>query len=551
MEEAFGGAEDGGHLREGDFEVDLGEVGLTIGAEVFVAEAAGDLEVAVEAGDHEDLLEDLRRLRQREEVAGVDAAGDEVVARAFGGGAGEERRFDLEEAVVGEVVADGAGDLVAQREVVLQLGAAEVEVAVLEADLFVGDGRRRRARRAGSSASLSSRSSWATISMSPVAMLGLVRPSPRLRTAPVTATTYSERAASALAWAAGETSLSRTTWVMPVRSRRSRKMRLPWSRRRLTQPMRVTVSPELVLRGVRRRCACAEACLESRESQSFYCTKVSRECDLWCMQGFGGLYCRVCEPCFFPCCSSGQWCARLDRLLRGRWMWEIRGIILAALPAHIHIHVSADGGGSTCYLIAADEASLTCGRKDGGPKGQHVFPRAAVQKVKLTRYGVSTIAGAGIGAGVGAGIGFAGTQNPNGWFKGDIRGVVTGLGAGVGALAIGPTDLFRGPTVYRRSAKSQQGGVSSGSDHAHAQLVYDAIRSERLCDGVAGWTECAACACGRQVFTARSSKHDDGASRVRRRRAGIRKASLVNLETGAHSRGVFEIFRGWPWTHFY
>lgn len=128
---------------------------------------------------------------------------------------------------------------------------------------------------------------------------------------------------------------------------------------------------------------------------------------------------------------------------------------LAALPAHIRIHVSADGGGGTCYLIAADAESLTCGRKDGGPKGQHVYPRPAVQKVKLTRYGLSTLAGAGIGAGAGAVVGFAGTQNPNGWFKGDIRGVVTGLGAGVGALAMGPTDVFRGPTIYRRSAKNR------------------------------------------------------------------------------------------------
>ena len=136
-EEAFGRGEDGGHLGEGDLEVDLGEVGLAVGAEVFVTKAAGDLEVAVEARDHEDLLEDLRGLREGVEVAGMDAAGDEVVARAFGGGASEERGFDLEEAVVGEVLADGAGDLVAENEVALQLGAAEVQVAILEASLFV------------------------------------------------------------------------------------------------------------------------------------------------------------------------------------------------------------------------------------------------------------------------------------------------------------------------------------------------------------------------------------------------------------------------------
>ena len=55
--------EDGFAAREAHFQIDLGELELAVGAQVFVAEAAGDLEVAVEAGDHEDLLEDLRRLR--------------------------------------------------------------------------------------------------------------------------------------------------------------------------------------------------------------------------------------------------------------------------------------------------------------------------------------------------------------------------------------------------------------------------------------------------------------------------------------------------------
>ncbi len=128
------------HLREGHFEVDLGELGLAVGAQVFVAEAAGDLEVAVEAGDHEDLLEDLRRLRQGVEAARVDAAGDEVIARALGSGAGHEGRLDFEEALGDEVVADGHGDATAERKIRLHLSPAQVEVAILQAHLFVGDG---------------------------------------------------------------------------------------------------------------------------------------------------------------------------------------------------------------------------------------------------------------------------------------------------------------------------------------------------------------------------------------------------------------------------
>ncbi len=95
---------------------------------------------------------------------------------------------------------------------------------------------------------------------------------------------------------------------------------------------------------------------------------------------------------------------------------------LSALPVHTEMHVSAGEGGGKCYLIAVDDRSLTCGRKDGGPKGQHVYPRAGAKSVKLTRYLVSTLAGAGIGAGVGAAVGFGSTQNPNGWFNGAVRG---------------------------------------------------------------------------------------------------------------------------------
>jgi hypothetical protein len=70
----------------------------------------------------------------------VDAAGDEIVARALWGGARHEGSFDFEEALGDEVVADGHGDAAAQGEVRLHLGAAQVEVAILQAHLFVGDG---------------------------------------------------------------------------------------------------------------------------------------------------------------------------------------------------------------------------------------------------------------------------------------------------------------------------------------------------------------------------------------------------------------------------
>ena len=83
-------------------EIDLGELRLTIGAKILVAETARNLEIAVEAGHHQQLLVDLWRLRQRVELAGVHTTGHEVIAGTFGCGLGEDRRLDLEKAKIGE-----------------------------------------------------------------------------------------------------------------------------------------------------------------------------------------------------------------------------------------------------------------------------------------------------------------------------------------------------------------------------------------------------------------------------------------------------------------
>ena len=59
----FGGVLHLGLIDPSEFHIELGEFELTIGAQGFVAKAAGNLIVAVEAGHHQDLLEQLRRLR--------------------------------------------------------------------------------------------------------------------------------------------------------------------------------------------------------------------------------------------------------------------------------------------------------------------------------------------------------------------------------------------------------------------------------------------------------------------------------------------------------
>ena len=79
--------------------IELGELRLAIRAEVLIAIAAGDLVVPLHACDHQQLLEKLRRLRQRVPGSGRKPGGNQEVARALRRGARQRWRLDLEEVV--------------------------------------------------------------------------------------------------------------------------------------------------------------------------------------------------------------------------------------------------------------------------------------------------------------------------------------------------------------------------------------------------------------------------------------------------------------------
>src|SRR5262249_7517542 len=86
---------------EAHFQVELIKfTGRAIGARVLVAEARRDLKVAVEPRDHDQLLELLRRLRQRVKFARMKARRNEIVARALGRGCGQDGRLEFEEALL-------------------------------------------------------------------------------------------------------------------------------------------------------------------------------------------------------------------------------------------------------------------------------------------------------------------------------------------------------------------------------------------------------------------------------------------------------------------
>ena len=150
-QQALDRAEDVLLLDEAHLEVELGELGLAVGAQVLVAEAAGDLVVALVAAHHQQLLEQLRRLRQRVERARAQPRGHEEVARALGRRLREDRRLDLEEVVRVQVVAHRPVDDVARDHRVAHVLPAQVEHPVAQPDHLVDravlvDRERRRQR---------------------------------------------------------------------------------------------------------------------------------------------------------------------------------------------------------------------------------------------------------------------------------------------------------------------------------------------------------------------------------------------------------------------
>ena len=85
--------------HEAGLGVELHELVLAVGPQVLVPQAAGDLVVAVDAAHHQQLLEQLGRLRQRVEAARHLAGRHQELAGALRRRRHQHRRLDLDEAL--------------------------------------------------------------------------------------------------------------------------------------------------------------------------------------------------------------------------------------------------------------------------------------------------------------------------------------------------------------------------------------------------------------------------------------------------------------------
>ena len=138
-------------VDEGHLEVELPELELPVGAEILVAPARRNLVVAVEAADHRQLLEELRRLRERVEPSRLQPDGHEEVAGALGRALRHARCPHVDEAELVHLAADRADDRVVEAQVALHALAAHVQIPVPEpqdlVDALVADLERQRVRR--------------------------------------------------------------------------------------------------------------------------------------------------------------------------------------------------------------------------------------------------------------------------------------------------------------------------------------------------------------------------------------------------------------------
>ena len=122
-------------VHEAHLAVDLRELRLAVGAQVLVAEATHNLEVAVVTGHHQQLFEGLGALRQGVELAGIHTAGHHKVAGTLGRALDEHGGLNLQEIPVGKVVAYKHSHLVAHLQIAAHRIATDIQIAVLHAEV--------------------------------------------------------------------------------------------------------------------------------------------------------------------------------------------------------------------------------------------------------------------------------------------------------------------------------------------------------------------------------------------------------------------------------
>ena len=117
---------------EAHFEIKLGELRLPVRAKVLVSVAAGDLVIPFEPPDHQQLLEQLGRLRQRVPGSRTQPGRNQEVPRPLRRRSGQRRCLDLDEAVPVKHIASRVIHPAAQSQRFRRSRSAQIEIPVLQ-----------------------------------------------------------------------------------------------------------------------------------------------------------------------------------------------------------------------------------------------------------------------------------------------------------------------------------------------------------------------------------------------------------------------------------
>src|ERR1044072_4048143 len=111
------------------------------------------MKLLIETNEHAQMFEEMQLLEEDEKLSRKDARWNDVVTRAFRCRLDQDRCFDLGEPLRGHVATDLVDDAMAQKQVSLKLRAAQIEITILQTQIFArecvrsGIGlKRRRAR---------------------------------------------------------------------------------------------------------------------------------------------------------------------------------------------------------------------------------------------------------------------------------------------------------------------------------------------------------------------------------------------------------------------
>ena len=108
----------------------------TVRPRILISKARCNLKIAVKPGHHQQLLEHLRRLRQRVEFSRMHPARHEIIARALGAARGQDRCLKFGEALLNHPPSQRRDHRRAQHDIRVELLAAQVEIAVFEPNIL-------------------------------------------------------------------------------------------------------------------------------------------------------------------------------------------------------------------------------------------------------------------------------------------------------------------------------------------------------------------------------------------------------------------------------